>query len=215
MQSNEAVDRLILPANLDKDIKRRLTVDGIASFLETITLTSDKEIELINWYKAFLPGRLSSGWTNLEINYLLYGRQTPTGLVCTGYHFQYYNFFHYIDFDDPEQAIRQDICDADPLAPHTHSYLNNLDRNPNRGRKFLGSLHSHPLLGFLSRKKMNSVTSVGFSPDDEWWNNRYLTKYGADGRNMAFVIYYADNDFYKGITLSQSTQPQHLDILVQ
>lgn len=185
------------------------------NLLEIITPASDAEIELMNWYKQFLPGRLSSQWTSVEINYLLYGRQTPAGLVCTGYHFQYYNFFHYIDTDNPEQIARQDVCEADPLAPHTHSYLNNLDKNPNRGRKILGSLHSHPYGGFHSRKSMKTVESVGFSPDDEWWNNWYLTKYGADGRNMAFVIYYADNDFYKGASLSKSTEPQHLDIVIQ
>lgn len=74
MPNNETVDRLILPADLDKDIRRRLTTDEIVSLLETITPTSDEEIELMNWYKRFLPWRLSSQWTSVEINYLLYGR---------------------------------------------------------------------------------------------------------------------------------------------
>jgi len=206
---------LIIPTSFDEDIKRRLEIEEIISFLNSLDLTTKREedIEVEDLIKS-LPQRVPD-WTSIEVNYLLYGHETLDGLVCTGNYFHFYNFFHYIDTRDPKQATREDLCEADGGAPHIHTLVYNPEENNNKESNFLGTLHNHPHLGFPSRKRMDSINAVGFSPEDKWWNNYYLEKYGNDGRKLAFVVYYSDNDFYMGAFGTKSTQPELLEIMVK
>lgn len=212
-QEIQGPNRLILPRSLDLDLKRTLSPDGIAEFVDAVDPAAI-DPELLDWHKQHLAQRVASRWSMMEAIYLLYGRETPNALVCNGFYFQYYNLFHYLDMSNPQEAAREDICPDDrELGAHTHSFLWNPNKNPNRGRKLLGYLHNHNR-GLIAQKRMTTVGSVGFSAPDWDNNNRYLQKYGTDGRNMAFVIYYPGDDFYKGITVSQTSQPGHLEIEV-
>ena len=205
-------EKLMLPSSLDVDVKKRLELDSMMLFINSL---DPKKVspEQIEWFKNALPERYTSKWTTVEINYQLYGRETSDGLIAAGYNFHYYNFSHNLDMTDPEQASRVDICEADAtITPHTHSLIYNPEENPNKGKKILGTLHSHPHFGFTSRKDRKSVESVGFSPPDIWLNNWHLKKYGKDGRKLAFLIYYPENDFYKGVSQTKSTEPKHLNI---
>lgn len=207
--------KLIIPKTLDEEIKRRLKTEEIVSFLDTLDLRNVQDAEGIK-YLVDYPERLANGWTMTEVNYLLYGQEIDGDLFVRRSHFDYYNFFNYIDTRDPERMVREDICEADKdLAPHVHALAYTPERNVNREANFLGTLHNHPLLGFPSRKRMNTVDAVGFSTEDEWWNNHYLEKYGVDGRKLAFAVYYSDNDFYMGVTRTKSIHPKLLDICVE
>lgn len=202
---------LILPRSLHEDIKRRLGGDEIIHFLSTLDLTNVQDANRIK-YLLDNPLGFKNGWVSTEVNYLLHGRETSDGLICTGNHFHYYNFFMYIDVNDAQQLARKDICEADMAAPHVHALVYNPDTNTNKEEDFLGTLHNHPHFGFASRRRMKTIDAVGFSPDDERWNEWYLEKYGADKRKLAFVIYYSDNDFYMGVARRRSEQPKFLEI---
>lgn len=207
--------KLVVSKSLGEDIKRRLVPEEIVRFLGSLDLAQVRDAEDIRYLLSY-PQRLSNGWTSTEVNYLLYGREMDNDLICTNAYFEYYNFFHYINMNDPEQMARKDICKADiGIAPHVHTLAYNPEKNRNLGKNLLGTLHNHNHLGFPSRQKMKSVSAVGFSPDDEFWNNWYLERYGTDGRKLAFVIYYSDNDFYMGAFKTRHTQLGLLNIVIE
>lgn len=210
----EEASKLFLPKALDEDIRRRLTIEAILEVVKATEMGA-------GWrrlYEKVLPERYASGWSTAEVNYLLYGKDTSTGLECSGFNFLYYGFFHYVNPNDPKDANGRDICYDDPVAPHRHSFLSNPDKVSNRGKRVLGFLHSHPF-GFSVTRKWGTVESVGFSGPDREWNGWYLKKYGGDGRSMAFVIYNqgwrGEPDFYKGIEVSRNIAPKHLEIAVR
>lgn len=213
--SLELEAKLVIPGSLDLDIKRRLKLEEIIKFLSSLDLTTVQDAASVR-YLIDNPQRFQSGWTMTEVNYLLYGTEKSEGLVCTDGQFHYYNFFNYIDMNNPEDRTRKDICEAERgIATHVHALVHNPQASEIDGEKFLGTLHNHPYFGFSSRKRMNKVDAVGFSSDDEWWNNWYLDRYGIDGRKLAFVVYYSDNDFYMGVVRTKHTQPILLDIIVK
>src|SRR3989338_848594 len=140
--------RLVIPKSLDGDIKRRLRPEEIVGFLGSLDLTNVRDVEGIRYLLAY-PERLGNGLTSTETNYLLYGREIDNDLVCANAYFEFYNFFHYINMNDPEQMARKDLCGADTdSAPHTHTLVYNPEKNRNLGRGLLGTLHSHPHSGF-------------------------------------------------------------------
>ena len=217
MLDTEAPHSLVLPISFDQDIKRRLSPEGLTDFIDSLDQTRLAP-ELLSWYKEILPKRYASRWTSTEVNYLLYGRQTVTGIISIDYYFDYYNFFHYVDTRDREESSRDDVCWVDLLMPHIHTYLYNPERNPNRGKKFIGTLHCHPHGGFLAESPNEKVWSpkpTGFSTPDIAWNNRYLKKYGRDGRLMAFLIYYQENGSYFGNSQTVNSSPQSLTVILE
>ena len=46
-------------------------------------------------------------------------------------------------------------------------------------------------------------------------NNWYLERYGTDGRKLAFVIYYSDNNFYMGAFRTRHAQSELLNIVMK
>lgn len=209
MISTACPERLVLPKNLDTDIKQRLSIDGIMEVAD---------LEGTGWTPETFSSRLRSGWTETEINYLLYGKQQGNILVCTGFYPKDYNFFHYLDPNNPEEMARDDICPEErEFVPHLHSFLNNPDKNPYPDQDFLGWLHNHFIGGYSIKKRMGTVESVGFSPPDWDWINRYAETYGANNRRLAFVIYYSSpkTDFYKGLVLARDLPPTHLEVAIE
>lgn len=204
--------RLILPQSLDGDINQRLSLEGIISFLGSLDLTKAQNPSAVD-HLLNHPELFIGHWTETEVNYLLYGQEIGDELVCKSFHFDYYNFMHYLDTDNPEEMARNDICSLDSGFPHVHVLASNPISNVNPDNEFLGTLHSHPLLGFIA-KSPKSPDDVGFSPPDLDWNARYLERYGRDGRRLAFVIYYSDKIFYRGISQTKTTKPELIDITI-
>jgi hypothetical protein len=201
---------LILPEALDADLKHRLSKDGLIDFLDTFDFAKEPEGK-IEWHRDVI----SSGhphWVSEEANYLLYGKETPDGSIVTHFYFQYYNFFHTLDMDNPEDMSREDICESDiEIWPHTHTFLDNPVSNAVKGRKLLGTLHSHPYA-------IGKIDDPAFSPQDLRWNERYLNFYGRDGRRLSFVIYNQvdridpANDYYNGVSQRLNSDPNLLEI---
>lgn len=208
-QEGDKREKLLLPKAIDVDIKRRLSLDGILELIPPLDPVRLAQGE-IDW-RTVIQERYPTHWTDVEANYLLYGKSTPLGIVSIGFYFQYYNFFHTVNMDDPQEAKTEGICKSDQaIWPHTHTYLDNPERNRNNGR-FLGTLHTHPF-------SFGNSGSADFSPQDLAWNQAYLRRYGTDGRKMTFVIYNQafgkspENDYYSGVSQTITTPPVLLDI---
>lgn len=207
--------RLLLPRGLDIDIKRRLKSEEMLRFLGSLDLREAPYAKRLGWLAKQNPKRFDNHWVETEVNYLLYGQETADGLLCTGSHFDFYNFFVVIDTSIPGEATRKDICETDAgIMPHVHALAYNPEANRNDPTKFLGTIHNHFALGSLYRNP-RSADKVGFSSQDEEWNDRYLDEHGKDGRRLAFGIYYSDSDFYVGISRTNSTKPELCDIVLQ
>lgn len=210
-----ANSKLLLPRTLDIEIKARLKSEKMLEFLKSLDLTGDPHAKRLEWLREQEAERFDNHWVETEVNYLLYGHETSEGLVCTGTHFDFYNFFVVIDTSIPGEATRKDICESDRgFMPHVHALAYNREANRNNPNTFLGSLHNHFMMGYMY-KNPKTVEGVGFSPQDEEWNDRYLEEHGKDGRRLAFGIYYSDEDFYVGISRTKSTKPELCEIVLQ